>query len=220
MNTYEPFAFGRALSASELTTKAKITGFCLSVHADGKTGYCYPTQEQLAAATSQSVPTVTRALAELAAAGFVTVAKNERKRYNRNNLYWLRVPKGTRALARAVDEQPPPEPEPQPQTPKVAEPMPPPVKTFTPEPAPSLTAFPQEPAWLRGDSSTEAVELALTASSFPPALAPLATAFGLHQSPVDNMPFFNLRITYRRTRLDFLRTHRRQGRCYRYRCRS
>lgn len=151
MNTYEPFAFGRALAASGLTTKAKIAGHSLAVYADGKTGYCYPTQEQLAEASSQSVPTVTRALAELVAAGFVTVARNERKNYNRNNVYWLRVPSGTRSLAVAIDEQPASEPEPK--LPKVAKPIIPPK---VPEPAkvpppaePSMGGFPSAPVWRR-----------------------------------------------------------------------
>jgi DNA-binding transcriptional MocR family regulator len=156
MNTYEPFAFGRALAASELTTKAKVTGFCLSVYADGKTGYCYPTQEQLAEASSQSVLTITRALAELAAAGFVTVARNERKRFNRNNLYWLRVPRGTPTLTVAVDE---PAIDPEPQPPKVAAPsarpkVRAPVKTprpieVPPAPTSAHSAFPMTPAWQR-----------------------------------------------------------------------
>jgi Helix-turn-helix domain len=145
MGTYEPFAFGRALAASGLTTKAKVTGFCLAVYADGKTGYCYPTQEQLAESSSQSVLTVTRALVELKTAGFVTIARNERKRFNRNNQYWLRVPFETLALPVAVDEQPAAEPEPRP---------PEPVKLKPPQrptaPAPAANAFPMEPAWLRG----------------------------------------------------------------------
>ncbi|WP_104172564.1 helix-turn-helix domain-containing protein [Arthrobacter sp. Y81] len=155
MSAYEPFAFGRALAASRLTTKAKITGHSLAVYADGKTGYCYPTQEQLAVASSQSVLTVTRALAELAEAGFVTVAKNERKRWNRNNQYWLRVPKEARALAGAIDERPPSEPEPQQL--QTADPLPPPtvpdpVKAPPPteKPPPSAPgAFPSVPAWRR-----------------------------------------------------------------------
>lgn len=146
MNTYEPFAYGRALSASELTTKAKITGFCLSVYADGKTGYCYPTQEQLAQSSSQSVLTVTRALAELKTAGFVTIARNERKRFNRNNQYWLRLPVGTLALPAAMDERPAPEAESRPPEPAQWKPA---EKPHTPV-APAGNAFPTEPAWLRG----------------------------------------------------------------------
>lgn len=153
MTKYEPFAFGRALAASELTTKAKVTGHSLAVYADGKTGYCYPTQEQLAAASSQSVPTVTRALAELVAAGFVSVARNERKRFNRNNLYWLRVPFGARAAEETLAEQPASEPEPKPPQaakaippPKVPEPAQAPAPPTVPPP-PDLGGFPTESVW-------------------------------------------------------------------------
>jgi predicted transcriptional regulator len=89
---YEPLAFGAAVAASDLTTTSKITALVLAVFADPKTGEVSMRQVDMMAATSQSQPTVSRAIGHLIEAGFVN-APNGRASAGRGagNLYQLRI---------------------------------------------------------------------------------------------------------------------------------